>query len=350
MEAIKPPRLNESAPCGRKKRLARVLHAVGVPSLARRVRPLRGREVTVLAYHRVLDIADEKTFRFDPELVSVSVADFEWQMTYLGRHHDPISFAQLLDALDEKSRLPPRPVIVSFDDGFDDNYRLAFPILKSLGIPATFFLATDYIGQPHTLWFDWLVYLCKQARAAGVRLPMPGEPFSFDESDSADGMARVMRRVFTLPDDERRHLIRSFEDVLNMQHPASGFDESRPMTWEQVQEMAQAGFEFGSHTASHPILTQVGDAALRRELSVSKRILEERLGRSIDVLAYPVGLFDERVRQQTEEAGYRLGISYTSGVNHLKTLDRFGVKRLHVERYVDRHEFAMSLALPGLFA
>ncbi len=334
----------------KKQLLARALHSIGAPSIARSIRRFCGHEIMVLAYHRVQDLLDEDTFLFDPELVSASVTDFAWQMSYVSQKYNPITFTRLLDAIDGKSSLPPRPVIVTFDDGFHDNYRYAFPVLRSIGVPATFFVSTGYIGQTHTFWFDWLVYLCKYAGSVGVPLRIGDQVFPFSARDNATLIYQAMLAIRALSDSERKMVIRIFEGTLSMQYPADGFDESRPMTWEQAREMANAGMEFGSHTVSHPVLTSLGDDELQQELSVSKQTLEAQLGLSIDVLAYPMGLFDDRVRRQAQEVGYRMGIAYESGVNRFNTLDRFGIMRLHVERYVDRHEFAMSLALPEIFS
>ncbi|MBK8740374.1 MAG: polysaccharide deacetylase family protein [Betaproteobacteria bacterium] len=89
---------------------------------------------------------DEQTFGFDLELVSAVQAEFEWQMAYVARHFRPVSCQQVVDALRHGTALPRRAVMITFDDGFRDNYEVAFPVLRRQGVPALFFLGRRAIG------------------------------------------------------------------------------------------------------------------------------------------------------------------------------------------------------------
>lgn len=309
-------------------------------------------EVRILAYHRVLDIRDDSSFEFDPDLVSASVDDFEWQIRHVRERYDPITFHHLVEFIEKGTPLPACPVIVTFDDGFDDNYRHAFPVLRSLNMPATFFVSTGYIGQRQTFWFDWFFYLCRQAAERRHVLKVGGALFPFDRDNAARQVRSAMRALWTLSDDERRIVVAGLAESLDMKHPDQGFAQSMPLDWDQVEAMAAAGMEFGSHTVSHPVLSRVvNDVDLRYELTESKRVLEQRLARTIDALAYPVGrefAFNDKIEQATRDAGYRIAVSYAAGTNKLRQLDAFKLKRIHVERYVNRAEFAATLAAPAL--
>lgn len=308
-------------------------------------------QLRILAYHRVLDVGQERSFEFDPDLISASTADFDWQMQHLRERYDPIGFHDLVEFVKHGTPLPPRPVIVTFDDGFDDNYRVAFPILRALRMPATFFVSTGYIGRRETFWFDWFFYLARHAIGKLEALVIGGARFPLDGADGERQARRALQALWTLPDDQRRTAIETLERSLGMAQPQQGFAQSMPMDWDQVREMAAAGMELGSHTVSHPILSRVNASALRYELVESKRELEERLGRSICALAYPVGgnfAFNREVEEAAREAGYDVCASYVPGTNPLGALDLFRLKRIHVEREVTRAEFAASLAAPAL--
>ena len=88
----------------------------------------------------------------------------------LKRRFSPIRFRDLIDAFGTGRPLPPRPVILTFDDGYDDNYRIAFPIFRELGVPATFFVSTGHIesGLPYS--YDWFVYMMFRADAGRLRI------------------------------------------------------------------------------------------------------------------------------------------------------------------------------------
>jgi len=326
---------------------------MGVTAGSARLRGWWRSEILVLAYHRVLDLDADPEFDFDPDLVSASTADFAWQMRYLAENYNPIGFQRLVEALDGRAPLPPRPVIVTFDDGFDDNYRNAFPALKAAGVPAVFFVSTGYLGGTEPFWFDWTYRLCLEAARRGEPVRVGAREWRIGSRDPSNGFRQVMRALWQLPDRERRRAVERIERALGVTRPAEGFARSRPMTWEQVEEMAAAGMEFGSHAVSHPILTRLEADELNRELRESKAVLEARLRRPVLAVAYPVGqrfAYDHRVQAAARDAGYRFGVAYTSGTNRLPLADPYALERLHVEREVGRAEFAAALALPELFA
>ena len=307
--------------------------------------------VLVLAYHRVCEIGEESSFPYDPELVSASPEDFAWQMEFVSRHFDPITFRQLLELGEKGIRPSRRALIVTFDDGHLDNYEVAFPILKALGMPATIFLSTGYIGGRGTFWFDRVAHLLYCAPSGRLEIAEVGFGANLHDVPSrraaAESLLSILKKV---QDRQRLEAVERLEELV----PAgcrSNEGGSAAMDWDQVREMQQSGIEFGSHSVSHPVLSNLEDDALHRELSESRRTIEEQTGAECRVFAYPVGsgAFDPRVVAATRRAGYKLGVSYASGVNAIDDLDRYAVRRLHVERYTSRAYFQSVLALPGIF-
>lgn len=320
-----------------------------------RLRSFVWSEIAILAYHRVLDSWNEESFEFDPELISASVEDFYWQMGYIKRHYSPVTFRQVLNHLNGATPLPPRAIIVTFDDGFDDNYVHAFPVLRALDIPATFFLATGYIGQARTFWFDWLFFLCNQAAATGMPVRIGGNELhlSNDIANRRIEIDDILSHAKRLPDAELRSDLEKLEQKLGLEFPAAGFAQSRPLSWDQVREMAACGIEFGSHTVTHPILTNLTRIQLDEELTNSKSQLEQQLERIVDAIAYPVGgkfAFNSPVVEAVRNAGYKIATSYLPGINNLKSLDLFRLRRLRVERYTSHEDFKGMLALPEFFS
>lgn len=338
----------------KKEILAKALCGTRLLPLAAAVWPAPAQEIKILAYHRVLDIPNEDAFDFDLDLVSASVEDFDWQVRHARDNYDPMTFDELLQCLDGKQKLPKKPLIFTFDDGFIDNYEEAFPILKRHGVPATIFISTDYIDGDRTFWFDWTIYLLNQLGGRSIELKSLGASYHVpaDRVERRALGAEFLEQLKRVPDVTRRAVVDELETVAGVSPPEGGFAESRPVTWDQVREMAAGGIEFGSHTASHPILKQVPDADLEHELADSKRAIEKHISAACDVIAYPVGgahAFDQRIIDYVERSGYRLAASYQSGINPLDSLEIFALKRLHVEREVSRELFAASLALPSVF-
>jgi peptidoglycan/xylan/chitin deacetylase (PgdA/CDA1 family) len=337
---------------GKKAMLAEVFGGAGLANGLLALSSVGARRLTILAYHRVFDVPDEDTFPYDPELISAGPAAFARQMEFVRRHFTVLRFADVLEAMDRGRDLPARSIVITFDDGHRDNYTHAYPVLKALGIPGTIFLSTDYVGTDRVFWFDRVAALLFRAPAGVLSLEALGFEAVLSDVLSRRSAAEVLLELLKqLPDRQRlEHL-----DVLERKVSASAVPEagSAALTWDQVREMARGGIEFGSHAASHPILTMLDDATLQRELEGSRRVIQRETGQAVETVAYPVGkkfAYDDRVIRMARSCGYRLGVSYVVGVNRFDRLDDFGLKRLHVERYVTYRCFKAMLSLPEVFA
>lgn len=314
----------------------------------------RAKQLTILAYHRVGERVDAEDYPFDHDFISATPEDFSWQMNYVKRHFNPVTFVDVVAHLDGKKKLPARPLIVTFDDGFDDNYHVAYPILKQTGVPATMFVCTGYIGQQKTFWFDRVVYLVKNSGARQFDLGLPGGPTSLGAAArSRYHQARqLVLFLRSISNEERLKYIQLLESQLGEDLEEASV-ESMPMSWEMVVEMANNGIEIGSHSVSHPNLTQLTPDALRQELVDSRQQIADCTGQTPLVIAYPAGdkqNFNDQVRAVSESSGYSIAASYVSGVNPMDAIERYSLSRLHIESYTSKNEFAAMLEIPALFA
>ena len=339
---------------GKRKLAATLLGRFGAIQAMAALRIKFSKAVTILAYHRVLNIADEDNFPFDIELVSASVSAFTSQMQYVKQHFTPMSFASLLQCLDRGEAPPPNAVIITFDDGFADNYHNAFPVLKKFNIPATIFLSTGYIDGQEIFWYEKLSYAVMTASPCTLAIPqteivhLDGSPLS-----RRCAIKILMRRLQRVPDHERLAILDDLFNQLSINHRNISDPRSGPLTWEQILEMSASRIEFGSHGVSHPVFSMLDSAKLQFELTHSKQQIETMLNKPVQVMAYPVGgedAFNNTVRDAVKSAGYRLGVSYISGIEHPKHWDAYALRRLHVERYIDLAYFKAMLAMPTLFA
>jgi peptidoglycan/xylan/chitin deacetylase (PgdA/CDA1 family) len=339
---------------GKKALLGAAIGRSGLASARLRLAAPARDQLLILAYHRVLDIGEEARFAQDPELVSASVEDFERQMGFVRKHFNVLRLADVADCLERNRPLPPRSLVVTFDDGHLDNYTHAFPVLRGLGMPACIFLSTDYIGSTRMFWFDRVAQLLYHApagqwRFADVPIVLPAH----DVPARRAAAGALLRRLKQVPDAQRLDCVAALEETFGAFVPAAGAPSRSALNWEEVRKMAAAGIEFGSHTCSHPILTRLDERGLTRELEESRRVIGDRLGSPVDIIAYPVGkagAYDERVIAASRRCGYRLGISYETGINRVGQLQPFALRRLAVERYTRLPFFKGMLAFPGLLA
>lgn len=337
----------------KKEMLSGWLERTGVLNAALAARGPASQRLHVLAYHRVLDVEDEDRFPCDPELISASTAEFARQMEFVKQHYHALRLSELVDIVERKQKLPPNSLLITFDDGHQDNYTHAYPILRSLGLPAAIFLSTGYIGGSGQFWFDRIATLAFYAPAG--ELSVPGLDGSFRLGDVASRRCatdQILVQAKRLPNARRLALLQTLERQLAQHVPRNAALPSAALTWEQVREMAECGIEVGSHCVTHPVMSALDDETLHFELAHSRHAIQSQTGQRAEVIAYPVGreyAFDRRVAPLARDCGYRLGFSYVAGVNQLGVMDPFAIKRIEVERYIPFHFFVARLAMPRLF-
>jgi peptidoglycan/xylan/chitin deacetylase (PgdA/CDA1 family) len=265
-----------------------------------------------------------------------------------------LSVSEIVDCLDKKKQLPAGAVAVTFDDGFADNYTHAFPVLRTRRIPACVFLSTDYIGSDRPYWFEAIAGLLMAAPVRSVKLPSLGHalPRADEHAIRREDIRLALSELKRMPDEVRRSSLGALG--LQMHGPADARvgEGAHAMNWSQVREMAQAGVEFGSHGASHAVLSRLDATDLARELTDSKLTIERATGAPVTAIAYPVGGEDsigDRVVAAARDAGYRVGFTYERGTNSADPPDRMRLARQHVERYTGRAYFQGLLALPSVF-
>lgn len=205
----------------------------------------------VFNYHHLGPLpenADEnrQAFTVTPEV-------FEEQLKYFKDNgYQPVYLDELIEYFDTGRPLPSKAIAITFDDGYQEHYQNAFPLLKKYGFVATFFVIIDWVGRPDM------------------------------------------------------------------------------MSWANIKEMSEAGMAFGSHTLSHPHLTDLSDEDLKREVEESKKALEENLGRPVNFISYPGGNYNERVIEAVKAAGYKGALGVYKIINQMPKYC-WSIRRFHAD-------------------
>lgn len=270
------------------------------------------RSVQILIYHRVNDEADI----FFP---GMPLRFFFEQMDYLVHACNVLSLDDAVTRLLHKD-VPENAVAVTFDDGYRDNYLNAFPILRRLSVPATVFLATDAINGSTSLWHDRVFIAFRETKHTKLRGYFPGAGaavYSLEtDLDKLAAQSRVLAFLRTLGDHDRDAWIGRLVEQLGVNE-----NRQRPrlmLSWSEVREMQAQGIRFGSHTMSHPVLSMLTPEGMRREISDSKRVIEEQLGINVSAFAYPNGTqsdFTEVTKDIVRECGYCCAVTTIFGTN-----------------------------------
>jgi len=267
------------------------------------------RRYQILAYHR---ISPESHPFFQPTPPAV----FEQHVRFLKRCYRVMPLSELV-ARSQAGEVPERAIAITFDDGYRDCYEFAFPILKKYRAPATVFVATGVIETGDVLWHDRVFDALRFATVERAQLSDPELPeLAVDPKSLRRSLQQVRKRFRSLHGEARRKLIDEVERKLKPERPAGA--EPRMLTWKQIREMRQAGIEFGSHTVSHPILSEIPKAEVMWELRESMLRLSEELGSPVSSFAYPNGGeldYNDYVKEALIECGYTYAVTTRAGIN-----------------------------------
>ncbi len=329
--------------------LATVFGALRLPTLLSRASSFyRQQDVRILIYHRV--VSPQRAY--DPAYVSATPEQFTRQLDHVARDYDVLSFTDLLDTYNGRQKLPKRPLLITFDDGYADNYTFAFPALKHRNLSAAFFVTTDHIGQRELFWFDKIGFLLQKTREQSWTL-LDGRTIDLADRNHPSLLKELLLILKAFPNEMRLAQMRILEEA-TLDGTETIDPINFPMTWDQLREMNDGGMEIYSHTCTHPVLSTLEEEDdIRRELARSKEQIEKRLGNACTVFAYPVGRrtsYDERTLRIVEECGYELACINVSGTNDLTTADKYELYRIPVDDFQNDASFKSLVAQPQWFS
>ncbi len=331
----------------KKATLAKVLNATGLISAlgSRRLE----RQLLVFAFHRVASDVGYVS-RFDHTMYSTYASEFEAHLKKLLKIASPISEDQLIASINSNGniQLPKRAFMITFDDGYKDNYEIAMPILKKLGIPGVFFLPTKAIEDRTLGWWDLIYWCLKSTNKKSITVRGQVYNLLSDVTAVAESFTSMIKNR---PFQETQTLVSEIQDACEVDLPTLEDQSAELMTWDNAKSCLDNGISIGSHTNTHRVLSQLTVAEQKEELITSKKILEEKLGSKINSIAYPVGgyeHFTQSTKSLAESAGYKVAYSFLTGINHASKVDSFDVKR--IDHYLDEYSYEGAFALPTLFA
>ncbi len=315
----------------------------GVGELAHRlgVGPFvcRGK-VLILAYHRIVTPEDLSRSHVEPGMYVLRDV-FDMQVRWLLEQFDILSFAQLLarwrdNEWDEQKGY----CVLTFDDGWLDNYRHAFPILKKYHVPATIFLPTNYIGSNEWFWPEKFAYLLArfsqdsltsaQRKCVGDVIAelsgLPHHEFDGQQGVSFDTVWEVIGRCKLATPSEIQRGINKLSEILEVSVP----HERLTINWSEVAEMAENGISFGSHSCSHHLLTRLNEETIRQELLESDRQLRTLPAGYLPVFCYPNGDNNESIQGLVRQAQYVAAVGTRPGIEgqhpgNMYELNRIGM-------------------------
>jgi peptidoglycan/xylan/chitin deacetylase (PgdA/CDA1 family) len=326
--------------------IARLMGLTGLRFLVCRLRRWSG--VVVLNYHR---IGDGRKSPFDRGLWSATADDFERQIRYCKAHFDVIAPQDLADVV---GRCKGRYVLVTFDDGYKDNYEAAFPVLAGQKTKALFFITTGFIDEPKLTWWDEIAWMVRTSRKDRIELPgWLAAPVVFDEPDRERAVRTVLWAYKQMASDRRADYLAALGEATGTGRCGKEEGASQWMSWDMIRRMRAAGMSIGGHTASHANLGQLTREQQWQEVTTCGRRFAEEMGERMAYFSYPFGnirAFNADTKECMQKAGVQFAFSYYGGVRTFEDWDPYDIRRVPVEHYHSIDWFRAMVSLPGLFA
>ncbi len=319
--------------------------------------------VPILLYHRVTEVKN------DPWILCVSPKNFSEHLEHLRKYYRPISLRMMLQML-KKNRLPRHAVVITFDDGYADNYLNARPILEKYDAPATFFVTSGSVKEECEFWWDELdrVLLQPGALPPVLTLNVGGCAYHrelksathYDESayqrdanwraweENAPSARQALYQslyqlLLPMEDSARRDILNQMREWAGVSRQARA--SHRPLSPDEVVALAKNKLiEIGCHTVTHSILSSLSIAEQQQEIIRSKTQLEEMTNCPVENFAYPFGKrndYTEQTVRLVQEAGFHSACSNYVGTVQTNT-GLFELPRIHISDW-DGEEFARKL-------
>jgi peptidoglycan/xylan/chitin deacetylase (PgdA/CDA1 family) len=330
--------------------LSFVLYYSGGLWVFERLNRRAGPQCLVVNYHRIVS---ESLGYHD---IAVNPASFRRQLDFMrARGYRFLSLGQYEAYLEGRFQLEGDSILLTFDDGYRDNYLEAFPVLQEFGIPATVFLCTGSIETDTLLWWDRVVRVVRALRREGTAsiepsLDIPQHAAEMLDQGLRDSdahgsivIANLIDWLKSRPATEREEALSAMERMV----PVLA-DEGLMLTWDMVREMYAAGIAFGAHSVTHPVFSEISPEAATREITESKHSIESQLGGEVTAFAYPYGkhgYFDGSTVDALRSAGIKWAFTTENGVNTPQsdcyTLLRDGLR--------DVPKYLLAVRLAGVF-
>lgn len=266
--------------------------------------------LSILIFHRVFPATDP----LFPEVPDANC--FAEILAWLKRSFNVLPLAHAVKAL-KAGRLPARAAAITFDDGYEDNYSVALPLLQQHALNATFFVSTGFLDGGR-MWNDTVIESVRRAAAESIDLSSLGLGAFLLRSplEKRQAIDSILPRLKYLPLAERLSRVNEVASIC-----AASLPNKLMMSSDQVGRLHAAGMQVGAHTVNHPILASIDSAVAKKEICDGKCRLEEIVKAPVTLFAYPNG---QPGRDYTAEhvgivrdAGFAAAVSTAIGVSRM---------------------------------
>ena len=298
---------------------------------------LRSRGLSVLMFHGFTDRRHQGMENASGLHMQADL--FDAVCARIAATHTPLHLTEAVQMIRAGKKLPRRATVLTFDDGYASNARIALPILRRYNMPATVFIATDFVHNGTFLWPDRMEYALTRTSALQLDITIGDAEISLplaDEPSRRTALGALCAALKLIPQETLYEETARVEKALgcSLAEEPNPAEIYRPLTWQEAKDMAGSGLiTLGAHTHHHRILGRCSVETARAEIETSRRLIEENTGVKVDTFAYPNGKSGDHsaaTRALLQELGFLCavtteeGFNQTGGDTDLLRLQRFG--------------------------
>lgn len=321
-----------------KSMLKKVILYAGPLYLIRKMTTLKnGPGITIFYGHRVLpDSVMTQKEQHRILLDQTSESDVRLAIKFLSARYQIISMDEAVEQI-KTNKILDHSVVLTFDDGFQDNFTTLLPILKEMNVPATLYVNASVIGTKNNLWFQSVINYFFLTKASNIYSEL-----SQQEYDLSSANSRYQAAFHFMKYLQANHKPEEFESIIQSLTGATtqllGVD--RHLTWQQLKALSREKLiTIGAHTVHHYPLTLCIQSLANKEIADSKNILETRLGIPVEHFSYPRGHeedFNDEHVAQLKQLGMKSAVTTIRGLNYGNN-DTWRLKRVGFpQQVIDR--------------
>ncbi len=279
----------------------------------------------------------------------VKKKNFESQIKYLKKHYNVINEEEAINYFYNKKKIPKNSVLITFDDGYLNNYENAYPALKKQGLKAIIFIATKFIGTKKMPWYDQVTYLINNTQKKEITFQ--GKKYSLTAENKKKLIKKYYYYIINNDEKKAKETIKELERQCQITKTKIDFirKTSQPtlisidsfMNWQQVNEIKNV-FSIGCHTHSHPILPNISLKRKQEEIKKSKELIKKKTGTTPKSFCYPNGDFDEETINVIKNNGFKLAFTTIFGKNN-QEINPYKIRRIPININDDKNVLAAKL-------
>lgn len=319
----------------------------GIYGFLRTVLP--NRKAAIFRYH---SLADPQSNSYVSPAITLTPQQFEHQVRYFSANYKVLSLDEVVDHLRQGIRFPSNSVAFTFDDGYADNFAAA-QILGKYSANGTFFITTDPMGRESRFWLVEVIYMILETSKEKLTIGLGNDRQKFilgDKTSRWRGIRKIIGLVKSNNKKFREDILNQISDQLGTESTFREIDDLM-LTWEQVKEMLRMGMVIGSHTLTHLNLPNADPADALREISESKKVLENKLQSDIRHFSYPnsgpYDYYNDAVRKLVIDAGYDSSCTSKQGFVDSNS-DYFALERIRTNPQLE--EIVHSIEWDRIFS